>query len=201
MVDFDPHGISIFRTYQIGSRRLEHEDAATVPGLKWLGIRSEDVMPYTQSDPPPTPTCSQRNQSQPSLNSTAYSSNGTSDPNPPLIGHPWALTRQISATHIGLDHDDEHRPQKRVKVQNSQDSSGSIIPLASNDRKRAVSLMKEIASSLTDGTMADVDTARDQLAELQKMLMLNIKAEIQAVDSFGDVTSWLDWKLCSRIHG
>lgn len=35
----------------------------------------------------------------------------------------------------------------------------------------------------------------EQLGELQRMLMLNIKAEIQAVDNFGDMTNWLDERL------
>lgn len=59
--------------------------------------------------------------------------------------------------------------------------------------------MREIETSLAEGSVDDADTARDQLAELQKMLMLNIKAEIQAVDSFGDITGWLDQKLCSQL--
>lgn len=34
-----------------------------------------------------------------------------------------------------------------------------------------------------------------QMGELQRMLMLNIKAEIQAVDNYGNVADWLDEKL------
>lgn len=34
-----------------------------------------------------------------------------------------------------------------------------------------------------------------QMGELQRMLMLNIKAEIQAVDNYGNVADWLDAKL------
>jgi meiotic recombination protein SPO11 len=35
-----------------------------------------------------------------------------------------------------------------------------------------------------------------QVRELQIMLMLNIKAEIQVVDNLGDITQWLDERLC-----
>jgi meiotic recombination protein SPO11 len=50
--------------------------------------------------------------------------------------------------------------------------------------------MKEIfANGETD------DSAREQFGELQRMLMLNLKAEIQAVDDFGDITDWLDEAL------
>ena len=46
LVDFDPHGIAILRTYQYGSRRLDHEVDATTPDLKWIGIRSHDIMSH-----------------------------------------------------------------------------------------------------------------------------------------------------------
>lgn len=50
--------------------------------------------------------------------------------------------------------------------------------------------MREIASAESvenDGL--------DQMRELQRMLMLNIKAEIQVVDNYGDIADWLDSKL------
>ncbi|KAK4211472.1 Spo11/DNA topoisomerase VI subunit A [Rhypophila decipiens] len=173
LVDFDPYGISIFRTFKIGSRRLDHEDAATVPALQWLGIRSEDVQSYMHSETAQslTPPSSQSSESQASQASTAYSFDG-------------------------LDDAIELPPRKRVKTQQPQDRSGSIVPLTSSDRKRAVNLMKEIESLLTAGATHDVKTAKAQLEQVQKMLMLNIKAEIQAVDNFGDITDWLDRKLC-----
>jgi meiotic recombination protein SPO11 len=36
----------------------------------------------------------------------------------------------------------------------------------------------------------------EQRNELQLMLMLNVKAEIQAVDNHGDISDWLDRRLC-----
>lgn len=35
----------------------------------------------------------------------------------------------------------------------------------------------------------------EQLRELQVMLMLNMKAEIQAIDNMGDLSNWLDGKM------
>lgn len=35
----------------------------------------------------------------------------------------------------------------------------------------------------------------DQMLELQRMLLLNVKAEIQTMDNYGDLTEWLDSKL------
>ena len=44
LVDYDPHGIAILRTYTVGSKRLDHEQDITVPAMKWLGIRSTDIL-------------------------------------------------------------------------------------------------------------------------------------------------------------
>jgi meiotic recombination protein SPO11 len=63
--------------------------------------------------------------------------------------------------------------------------------LTCGDRKKAVDLIKEI-----HGTEQDDLAGVEQIQELQRMLMLNIKAEIQAVDNFGDITDWLDDRLC-----
>lgn len=44
LVDYDPHGIAILRTYEHGSKRLDHEDNVTIPEIKWLGLRNFDVL-------------------------------------------------------------------------------------------------------------------------------------------------------------
>lgn len=54
LVDFDPHGIAIMRTYRNGSQRLEHERDAAAFRLGWLGIRSDDIM--SNGCPEPTQT-------------------------------------------------------------------------------------------------------------------------------------------------
>lgn len=50
LVDLDPHGVAIMRTYKYGSQRLDHEENATAPGLRWLGIRSDDISLNPASD-------------------------------------------------------------------------------------------------------------------------------------------------------
>ncbi|KAK3325991.1 Spo11/DNA topoisomerase VI subunit A [Apodospora peruviana] len=188
LVDFDPHGISILRTYTKGSRRLEHEQGITVPRMRWLGIRSGDVLPYTPNVDSTTETFqdsqssdSQASQTISSQESASYSFAG---------GQYFCLEQSC-------EFDNEGRPPKRARVHepDSSDSSGSIILLTSSDRRRAVNLMKELRNTLetTDGSDAD------QMYELQRMMMLNIKAEIQAVDAFGDVTGWLDERLCTHF--
>jgi len=65
-----------------------------------------------------------------------------------------------------------------------------VAPLTLNDRKKAVSVLKEIC----DAEEIE-DDEKIQILELQRMLMLNFKAEIQALDDFGDIARWLDEKL------
>jgi hypothetical protein len=52
--------------------------------------------------------------------------------------------------------------------------------------------MREIENKAA-GTKGDDMT--DQMLELQRMLLLNVKAEIQTMDNYGDLTEWLDSKL------
>lgn len=88
------------------------------------------------------------------------------------------------------------RPKKRARISKAQGRgpSESILPLTQHDRRKAVDVMKEVSGV---GNM-NVDGA-EQMRELQRMLMLNIKAEIQAVDNYGDISDWLDGKLTKRI--
>ena len=52
--------------------------------------------------------------------------------------------------------------------------------------------MKEICSA---EDLGNNDAEMEQMLELQRMMMLNVKAEIQSVDNYGDITDWLDEKL------
>ncbi|EPE09145.1 meiosis-specific topoisomerase spo11 [Ophiostoma piceae UAMH 11346] len=123
LVDYDPHGVRIFRTYKYGSHGLSHEDGTTVPGLEWLGLRSGDFL-------------ASRAGSQP------------------------------------LD---------------------DVLPLSDNDRRAGVCLLREIVHSKDYQEQEEV--ALEQCREVQVMLMLSVKAEIQAADESGDLAAWLDEKL------
>ncbi|KAK0618970.1 Spo11/DNA topoisomerase VI subunit A [Immersiella caudata] len=159
LVDYDPHGIAILRTYKTGSKRLEHEENVTVPGLRWLGIRSSDVLAVTDGE---------RLQS-------SYSSQNISGQ---------------ESTGSFQDGSHDRRPNKRPRLQRRNPGNSATL-LTQGDRKKAVEVMKDIYAN----GEAD-DSTREQFGELQRMLMLNIKAEIQAVDDFGDITNWLDEALC-----
>lgn len=78
LVDFDPHGISVLRTYQYSSQRLDHEERTKVFGLRWLGIRSSDVLLNTvmTQDCSANSQGSHSNQDLSSQESIAYSVDG-----------------------------------------------------------------------------------------------------------------------------
>ncbi|CAK7267395.1 endodeoxyribonuclease [Sporothrix epigloea] len=129
LVDYDPHGIRIFRTYKYGSQSLDHELNTTVAGMKWLGIRSGDLSPAV----------------------TSYG---------------------VPPARSALD---------------------DILPLTVADRRTAVCLLREMFHT---GGGEQEEANLLQCREVQVMLMLNVKAEIQAADDCGDLTTWLDNKLC-----
>ncbi|KAH6850710.1 Spo11/DNA topoisomerase VI subunit A, partial [Chaetomium sp. MPI-CAGE-AT-0009] len=169
LVDFDPHGVAIMRTYRYGSRRFDHEDNATAPRLRWLGIVSDDI-----------------------FNEDAHGQ-GTSD-----ISHNQTSQGTASPVSVGdsFDSSQSERPAKRARTSKAlgRGPSESILPLTRHDRRKAAEVIKEVSSA---GNMND--DAAEQIRELQRMLMLNIKAEIQAVDNYGDISDWLDEKLSKHI--
>ncbi len=44
LVDFDPYGVAIMRTFKYGSQNLRHEKDSAVPRLHWLGIRTRHLL-------------------------------------------------------------------------------------------------------------------------------------------------------------
>ncbi|KAL6701160.1 DNA topoisomerase IV, alpha subunit [Trichoderma pleuroticola] len=91
--------------------------------------------------------------------------------------------------------------------QSSKDSTGSktsisstecrepISALSTRDRKVAVGMLEKLVDS------ADDDTAVELGRELQVMLMMGIKAEIQWLDEAGSLTEWLDIKIGQMLLG
>ncbi|KAI7777748.1 hypothetical protein LA080_003095 [Diaporthe eres] len=81
--------------------------------------------------------------------------------------------------------------------QSSQSSFGllsqadSLMPLTTNDRKTAQRIFGAITAR---GNELDHEET-EQLREIQVMLMLNVKAEMQAIDNMGDLSDWLDERI------
>ncbi|KAI0533332.1 Spo11/DNA topoisomerase VI subunit A [Xylaria digitata] len=69
------------------------------------------------------------------------------------------------------------------------------LPLKATDRRLAVRLLSA-AIGRDDQFIESLDYVR----ELQVMLLLNTKAEIQAVDEAGDLTTWLDNTLTKNMN-
>jgi len=80
LVDFDPHGIAIFRTYKCGSKRLGHEQDTTIPEMRRLGIRSSDILSASRRENLgiSSGSDSQSSQDVSSQESVAYSHDGNS---------------------------------------------------------------------------------------------------------------------------
>ncbi|KAI0449421.1 Spo11/DNA topoisomerase VI subunit A [Xylaria acuta] len=68
-----------------------------------------------------------------------------------------------------------------------------MLPLKAADRRLAVQIL-----SVTVVKDHQLTESLDLIRELQVMLLLNTKAEIQAVDEAGDLTAWLDCALTKR---
>lgn len=66
--------------------------------------------------------------------------------------------------------------------------SQSVTHLTIRDQRKSINLTRKLVD---EGNMDDDDLTH----ELQLMLMLNIKAEIQAVDDAKKIGAWLDARL------
>lgn len=83
------------------------------------------------------------------------------------------------------------QPNVRSRPRRSGSTADSLIPLTATDRKTAQRMFR----ALTAGDRERDHEETEQLRELQVMLMLNMKAEIQAIDNMGDLSNWLDNKI------
>ncbi|KUI54729.1 Meiotic recombination protein SPO11 [Cytospora mali] len=170
VVDCDPHGIDIMRTYKYGSRSMRHEEKVIIPGLQWLGVKIEDVV--RQFAVPEEEDSPQSSTDQSSQSSGGYFSIQTSG----SLGIP------------PLQPNVQLRPQR-----SGGGTTGSLMSLTVTDRKTAQRIFKAMTAGDQDRELDHEET--EQLRELQVMLMLNMKAEIQAIDNMGDLSDWLDDKI------
>ncbi|PTB58187.1 hypothetical protein M431DRAFT_517763 [Trichoderma harzianum CBS 226.95] len=94
-----------------------------------------------------------------------------------------------------------------LEGQSSRESTGSktsisstecrepISALTTRDRNVAVGILKKLVDSGDDSTAVELGR------ELQVMLMMGIKAEIQWLDEAGNLTEWLDTKIGQLLLG
>ncbi|KAM0813327.1 putative Spo11/DNA topoisomerase VI subunit A [Seiridium cardinale] len=159
LVDFDPAGIGIMRTYQHGSQSLRHEKNVTVPELLWLGVKSNDVFGRAARNRPMPPPAHLANIERQSRQSG------------PASRRDAGIATQLANVNYKTN------------------------SLTDKDRRQAVSLLKALEKQ---GALEAEEL--NLCRELQFMLILNIKFEIQAVDDGGNMAKWLDERL-SSAHG
>lgn len=80
-----------------------------------------------------------------------------------------------------------------ARSRKGQSAVDPTITLTASDRKKAVGVLGSIAEGKAEDDLEPEEL--DQMRELQVMLMLNAKAEIQAMDDMGDLSSWMDRKM------
>lgn len=83
------------------------------------------------------------------------------------------------------------QPTREHRGRRPRNPADSLIPLTTHDRKTAQRIFKALTAR--DDELDHEET--EHLREIQVMLLLNVKAEIQAIDHMGDLSDWLDEKI------
>lgn len=151
LVDYDPDGLNIFRCYRFKSNTAIQETDATAPGIRWLGIKSQDLLEYERY-----------------LNhSTRHSSTSQQSPTSQSSQESNSSKSSISSTEC----------------------RDPVSFLSTRDRKVAVGILEKLLDIKDDPEVVEAQR------ELQVMLMMGVKAEIQWLDEAGNLADWLDFKL------
>jgi meiotic recombination protein SPO11 len=151
LVDYDPDGLNIFHCYRFRSSTTFQDTDVTAPGIRWLGIKSQDLLEHEIYLNNSVRHSSANKQSPTSQSSQESSSSKTS----------------ISST----------------------DCRDPVSFLSTRDRKVAVGILEKLLDVKDDAEVAEVQR------ELQVMLMMGVKAEIQWLDEAGNLADWLDFKF------
>lgn len=73
---------------------------------------------------------------------------------------------------------------------------GPVLSLNQKNRALALAMLEKLSSNAAHD---DSEAALMRL-ELQRMLFIGVKSEIQWLDDAGDITKWLDNKLAQKLH-
>ncbi|KAH0497804.1 hypothetical protein TgHK011_005089 [Trichoderma gracile] len=157
LADYDPDGLNILRYYRLKSGIVPRERRSTAPEIRWLGIKSQDLL----------------------LLETRLDQSVT--PSPVDLQPPNSQSSNQSAS-------------SRTSV-SSTECRDPISALSVRDRKLAVGMLDKLRETRDDPDALELQR------ELQVMLMMGIKAEIQWLDEAGNLTEWLDVKLGQMLWG
>lgn len=203
LADFDPHGIAIIHNYRWGSRRLAHENTV-VEQLQWLGITSRHLFPSAIGMEGSGTSELHIDQTTPSQVESEYGGDSGDD------FEDWSHSN--GSFKLGSFASSQSQDALRFEIvpplprhlecaegvclartgANQRPIEDTRLFLTPADRKKA----RDTIEDLHLGDQHDPERM-ESVRELQVMLMLNLKAEIQAVDRLGDMTDWLDERLAS----
>ncbi|KAL9470992.1 hypothetical protein ACSS6W_008933 [Trichoderma asperelloides] len=150
-VDYDPDGLNIFRCYRFRSNNAIQETDATAPSIRWLGIKSQDLLEYETY-----------------LNSS--------------------IRHSSASQQLANSQSSEESNSSKTSI-SSTECRNPVSFLSTRDRKVAVGILEKLLDVKDDAEVVEAQR------ELQVMLMMGVKAEIQWLDEAGNLTDWLDFKL------
>lgn len=173
------------RMFKYGSKSLSHEENARVAGLQWLGVRIDDILEasttsanedFLASFPMASQTSDEEHSQDANLGESANTSKA-----PETSGQEADLVEPVA-------------PLPHAYYSVHRDATDNMMVLTGTDRKKTQRLL----GNMTTDAHEEFDTEQsEQIRELQLMLMLNLKAEIQAIDDMGDLSTWLDDKMAA----
>lgn len=128
----------------------------------------------------------------------------TLNPGIQWLGITTAQVLDLASSDPGLLQNDSEQPMDKddsggevplATGLGSTDCRGPVSQLTARDRKVAVGVL----SALSKHAAADL-VAEMLMSELQRMLLLGVKCEIQWLDESGNIVDWLDRELSKRLH-
>lgn len=157
LVDYDPDGLNIFRCYRFRSDAATQETGVTAPGIRWLGIKSQDLLERE-------------------------------------MHLDMSITAPLGNQQLPNSQSSQESASSRTSI-SSTECREPVSSLSTRDRKVAVGILEKLSDARNDPEAVEVQR------ELQVMLMMGVKAEIQWLDEAGNLTEWLDFKLGQMLSG
>lgn len=108
--------------------------------------------------------------------------------------HGIAAQDQVASSFSGFP-PTQAGPLQQERMRPSGGPFKRLLQLTQRDRKLATKLLNDFSN----GYSHDGDSS-EALLEVQKMLMMNVKAEIQAMNEEGDIATYLEKELVKGLH-
>lgn len=151
LMDFDPDGISILKCYRHGSQRLAHEADAFVQAMRWIGIKSSQLILIRERE---------------------------------FMVESWEASSGLPVNQVS-----NTTPATTKTSVASTSCQDPVTYLSQRDRKTAVAALRSAFEGTDDMEIMELHK------ELQVMLFLGTKAEIEWLDESGNLCQWLDYEI------